>query len=146
MNAKTNTTTTTTFEIGTAVTTPKGAGTLVSIAKGWATIDTGDGNTIKARVGDLSAPVEVKTGYVKSGKLVYLREAYVKHDVKTPSGRKAFDTNDKVAAKLRGLDLDQAYAEAAIWCDIPESELRAKYGHLNPGMQRMNLGNKMRAA
>ena len=141
MSTKTNT-----FEIGAAVTTPKGTGTLVSITKGWATVDTGDGNTIKARVGDLSAPVEVKTGYVKSGKLVYLREAYVKHDVKTPSGRKAFDTNDKVAAKLRGLDLDQAYAEAAVWCDIPESELRAKYGHLNPGMQRMNLGNKMRAA
>lgn len=139
-------TNTNTFEIGAAVTTPKGTGTLISIAKGWATVDVGDGNTIKARVGDLSTPVEVKTGYVKSGKLVYLREAYVKHDVKTPSGRKAFDTNDKIAAKLRGLGLDQAYAEAAIWCDIPEAELRAKYGHLNPGMQRMNLGNKMRAA
>lgn len=145
MNAKTNTKQTsaaTSIEVGALVHGPKGNGKVTAVSRGWATVTTEDGE-YKARTGDLTP---ARAGYVKSGKLTYLREAYTKHDTRTASGRKAFDTNDKVAAQLRGLSLDEAYAAAAVWCDVPEKELRAKYAHLNPGMQRMNLGNKMRAA
>jgi hypothetical protein len=53
---------------------------------------------------------------------------------------------DALATRLSGLTLDAIYTEAAIVLGTPEADLRAKYGHLNPGMQRMNLGNRMRAA
>jgi hypothetical protein len=46
---------------------------------------------------------------------------------------------------LRGKDLDFAYSATATLLAIPEDELRARYGHLNPGQQRMNLGNRLRA-
>jgi hypothetical protein len=52
---------------------------------------------------------------------------------------------DEVAMSLMGLTLDEVYAAASPVLGVPEPDLRAKYGHLNPGMQRMNLGNRMRA-
>jgi hypothetical protein len=54
------------------------------------------------------------------------------------------DIGDVVAEKLRNKTLDEAYAIAAEFVKIPENELRAKYVKLNPGQQRMNLGNRMR--
>lgn len=70
---------------------------------------------------------------------------------KTPSGRNTIDTGDYVAALLRGLSIDALYAEAARFMRCydgdeaaTEEQLRARYGHLNIGMQRMNLGNRMR--
>lgn len=65
---------------------------------------------------------------------------------KDAKGKLHVDNGDDVAAKLRGKDLDTVYALTAKACEVGEKELRAKYGHLNPGMQRMNLGNKLRAA
>jgi hypothetical protein len=65
---------------------------------------------------------------------------------KTAGGHRTVDIGDGTAKQLRGLDLDKVYAIAAKALGTPEKELRAKYAHLNPGMQRMNLGNKMRAA
>lgn len=74
---------------------------------------------------------------------------------KTPSGRKSIDSGDMVAAKFRGLALEDAYQLAADemfrWAvkesDIPTIDgLKARYGHLNAGMQRMNLGNLVRGA
>lgn len=55
------------------------------------------------------------------------------------------DVGDEVATMLRDCaTLDQVYKAASKYLDIDEAELRGKYGHLNPGQQRMNLGNKMR--
>jgi hypothetical protein len=55
------------------------------------------------------------------------------------------DIGDEVALLLRDCGtLDQVYAAAAHYLQLKEEDLRAKYGHLNPGQQRMNLGNKMR--
>ncbi len=70
---------------------------------------------------------------------------YVVSDVPTATGRKSVDTNDALAQRLRGKSLDETYALAAELLETPEAELRARYKHLNPGMQRMNLGNRMRA-
>ena len=65
---------------------------------------------------------------------------------KTVNGNPSIDNDDKVARKLRGLPLDDVYAVTAKACEVTVKELKAKYGHLNLGMQRMNLGNKLRAA
>lgn len=57
------------------------------------------------------------------------------------------DVGDEVANLLRAASakgLDGCYAAAADFLGCPESALREKYGHLNPGQQRMNLGNRMR--
>lgn len=72
-------------------------------------------------------------------------EHYILHDTKTPAGRRHVDIDDNVANKLREVTLDQAYAYAAKVCEVPEAELRTKYKALNPGMQRMNLGNRLRS-
>ena len=87
---------------------------------------------------------------------------YTRHnDVKTASGKATIDIDDLVAGALRGLNPDDLYDTVARYIQkINETavdakglealdtveKLRAKYGHLNPGMQRMNLGNRLRGA
>lgn len=66
--------------------------------------------------------------------------------VKTPKGSVSVDCNDKIAKDLRGKDLDEVYKIAARTLREPEADLRKQYKHLNVGMQRMNLGNRIRAA
>ena len=56
------------------------------------------------------------------------------------------DIGDATAKRLRGFTLDEVYKLAAKELKESEKDLRARYRHLNPGMQRMNLGNRMRAA
>ncbi len=65
---------------------------------------------------------------------------------KTASGNTSIDCDDELAAKLRGKSLDDVYTMAAkvLAPDETLASLRAKYKHLNVGMQRMNLGNRMR--
>jgi hypothetical protein len=70
----------------------------------------------------------------------------VSDDVKTPSGRKAIDRGDEVATELRGLDLVETYKLASGVTGQTQKALRERYEHLNPGMQRMNLGNLIRGA
>lgn len=62
------------------------------------------------------------------------------------SGKKTMRTNDLVAAALDGFTLDEVYAVAQELTDTPAKEFHAKYDHLNVGMQRMNLGNRIRGA
>lgn len=64
--------------------------------------------------------------------------------VKNASGHTSYDNGDDVATKLRGKTLDEVYAHAAKQLKEPEKDLRKKYEHLNPGMQRMSLGNRLR--
>ena len=79
-----------------------------------------------------------------------LREAakHYEHDKehKTAGGHVSVNNGDDIAKKLLGKDLDQIYTMAAKALKEDEADLRKKYKHLNPGMQRMNLGNRMRAA
>lgn len=56
-------------------------------------------------------------------------------------GKKKVDCGDQVAAVLRGLSLEEVYRLVL--------DLTGKvkdYRHLNPGQQRMNLGNVLRVA
>jgi hypothetical protein len=54
------------------------------------------------------------------------------------------DIGDDVGELLRGKSVDETYAIAAKYLGAPVLELKAKYAHLNPGQQRMVLGNRMR--
>jgi len=70
---------------------------------------------------------------------------------KTAGGNTTIDNADALAEKLRGKDIKDVYEMAAkVITDedgnkLTVNQLRAKYGKLNVGMQRMNLGNRMRA-
>ncbi len=56
------------------------------------------------------------------------------------------DVGDDVAIRLRSCNsLEETYIVASEYLGVPTAELRAKYERLNPGQQRMNLGNRMRA-
>jgi colicin import membrane protein len=70
----------------------------------------------------------------------------VDKECKTAGGHASVDKNDELAQKLRGLTIDEVYTHAEAILKEPKADLMAKYAHLNTGMQRMNLGNRMRAA
>jgi hypothetical protein len=63
---------------------------------------------------------------------------------KAPGGGTSYNNGDPVAEKLQGKDLDTVYdiVAKALKCEV--KELKSKYKHLNVGMQRMNLGNRLR--
>ena len=63
---------------------------------------------------------------------------------KGDDGRRLIDSGDDVATQLRGMDLDDVYSTVAKALGVTEKELRERYAGLNPGMQRMNLGNRLR--
>jgi hypothetical protein len=81
------------------------------------------------------------------------RENYV--TARTASGGKSLHNNDPIATGLAGLNLDELYDIAGKFLAFPvkvkkEScedvdQLKAAYDSLNVGMQRMNLGNRIRA-
>jgi len=127
---------------------------VVGLAKGWVTIEDSDGEQFKSRVSALTVvEYEDETG-------VCLRpdhSRYVKGDKNTPSGRATYDINDEVAIEMRAVagDPDSQYELAASYLheENPDKtqeefkqELLSRYSNLNPGMQRMNLGNKIRGA
>lgn len=60
------------------------------------------------------------------------------------SGRRSKDNGDAVALLLRGKSLDEVYKIASEHLETSVSALARQYGHLNPGQQRMCLGNRLR--
>ena len=62
----------------------------------------------------------------------------------TVAGNRTIDIDDKVARMLRGTDVKEMYQIAAKALGTTPRTLQAQYGHLNIGMQRMSLGNRMR--
>ena len=91
-------------------------------------------------------------GEVAPGKVAKIKDTnfdlsrYYVSDIKTPTGRRTIDCADDVASRLRGLPIEQVYAEAAAALETTVEALQATYSHLNVGMQRMNLGNRIRGA
>lgn len=97
----------------------------------------------------------------RNPKLEPKMERYVVGLGHTASGRPTIDRNDYVANKLRGMDVDLVYPYvAAVLAKLEvefigngskkthtgQGDLRARYSHLNVGMQRMNMGNLLRGA
>lgn len=71
-------------------------------------------------------------------------DKYERHE--TASGNTSFDNGDAVSSKLRGLDIGGVYDAAAAKLGVSVRSLKDKYSHLNLGMQRMNLANRIRGA
>jgi hypothetical protein len=97
-------------------------------------------------------PVERESFYTHADNLLITnpnRIPVVEHTmkVKAVNGEKKVrtvrDVGDEVAKLLR--ETKDIYAVAAKYLDVKPDALHKKYGHLNPGQQRMCLGNKMRA-
>ena len=59
---------------------------------------------------------------------------------------RSIDKGDAIAKALRGQELVKTYADVAAATGVSVIELRERFNHLNPGMQRMNLGNMLRRA
>jgi hypothetical protein len=119
-------------------------------SKGWLTIELSDGSQVKARARDVRIADEGgitnrRVGDRKYDCSKYVRKVNGKTNV-SASGNATMDNGDALAKKLRGVELDEVYAEASKILGESQAALKAKYQHLNPGMQRMNLGNRMRAA
>ena len=87
---------------------------------------------------------ERKNGVVYSG---YLPQ-YVAYSTVTKSGdvKRSIDKGDAVALALRPMTLEQVVAHVSKATGISQVGLRERFGHLNVGMQRMNLGNMLRKA
>jgi hypothetical protein len=73
---------------------------------------------------------------------------YVTYSAVRKDGTKirSIDKGDAIAKMLRGQDLIKTYADVAAATGLSVIELRERFCHLNPGMQRMNLGNMLRRA
>lgn len=66
------------------------------------------------------------------------------YNCRASSGRKSIDNGDGLALQLRGQTLEFAYELGAKHLGETVTALKAKYKHLNPGQQRMCLGNRLR--
>lgn len=126
---------------------------------GWATVTYVDGTTKKMRGLELDnakfkfisgaeldendAPVA--EAVVPMRKIVDRQVNLSKYERVKVEGRRVLDCADSVAKMLREMDLDKVYAFAATALAVPEDELRQRYTHLNKGMQRMCLGNRIRS-
>lgn len=91
----------------------------------------------------------IRTGAVDEAKLKGIANTFTNEVVVTPTTKNRTaapkkDCGDDIASKLRGMDLAEVYAFAADKLGDSVKALEAKYSHLNPGMQRMNLGNRLR--
>lgn len=119
-------------------------------SKGWLTIELSDGSTVKARERDVRFADEGGITNRRVGDRRYNCSKYVRkingHANVSAGGNATMDNGDALAKKLRGAELDDVYAAASKVLGESQAALKAKYAHLNPGMQRMNLGNRMRAA
>jgi len=60
------------------------------------------------------------------------------------SGKKTKNCGDDVAAATDGFSVEELAKVASRLRDIPAADLVAQYGHLNVGMQAMNLRNLIR--
>lgn len=123
---------------------------ILATSKGWLTIELSDGSQVKARERDVRIADEGGITNRRVGDRKYDCSRYVRKVGGKPNlsnaGNATMDNGDAVAKRLRGAALEDVYAEAAKVLGESVSALQAKYKHLNPGMQRMNLGNRMRAA
>lgn len=149
--------------------------TATAIKSGWITFETDGGDVFKARAKDVdqdlgpagavsddprTIPGRKFIAYDEEGhaKVALFRtERYARHkNFSTEGGNVPYDIGDSVAEKLRGLSLEEQYkvcaellravGEASASRAAVIRELEERYGHLNPGQVRMNLGNRMRGA
>lgn len=78
---------------------------------------------------------------VVEGKVKINRERYTA--TKTATGAKSLNNGDEVASTLVGLNIEELFTIGDSL--LGENDFREKYAKLNMGMQRMNMGNRIRA-
>lgn len=130
---------------------------VIGVTGGWTAIrEMENGDIRKVRNGALSghttitAPAtarlieERKNGVVFAG---YLPQ-YEAYKAQTTEGatKRSIDKGDSVALQLRPLVLMSVYATVSNATGTSIADLLERFSHLNPGMQRMNLGNMLRRA
>ena len=102
---------------------------------------------VKAKTADKPAREKVALEDRKNGKVdpLYL-QFYQTYTATLADGTKkrSIDKGDGVAVQMRALTLNGVYAYASTVTQTPVSTLCDRFGHLNPGMQRMSLGNMVR--
>lgn len=133
--------------------------TVIEKNGGWTTIEFQDGMQRKVRNGDLREILDEKVEYtleeavaeeVAMGKIrkccntTYNPDHYVK--AKSKNGHATLHNGDYVATQLAEMTLAEVYSHVSLMLGVRVDDLQAKYGHLNVGMQRMNLGNRLRAS
>jgi len=150
-------------EVGYTVETPKGEGIVMEKKAGWYAVKMReDSEVLKFRATDLKCyAVEVDDGKVVaadddeleddgSTRIRANLENY--ESVKAASGNRSYDNADTVAEMFRGKSLDEVYILAARdlkangETGITIKGLKERYENLNPGHQRMCVGNRVRAA
>lgn len=147
-------------EVGFNVITPEGEEGVVTEKKsGWLTVEVG-AEKVKFRANDLKCfaqeesmeGADIPAAEEEDDGSTRIRADLEKYDaVKSASGNRSYDTGDDVAKQLRGLDLDAVYKIAARELKaagetITIKALKERYENLNPGHQRMCVGNRVRAA
>ena len=87
---------------------------------------------------------EMTPGLRTCGNTQYDPNRYVK--TKSINGNYTLNNGDLIAREWAALTLEEIYDASSIALGENVEILKAKYNHLNPGMQRMCLGNRVRAA
>jgi hypothetical protein len=137
---------------------------VIAVNGGWTQVEiVATGEVTKVRNGALSDHREEKAAKVakvakparekiaiedrKNGKVdpLYL-QFYQSYTATLADGSKkrSIDKGDEVAVQMRALTLNGVYAYASSVTQTPVNILCDRFGHLNPGMQRMSLGNMVR--
>lgn len=87
---------------------------------------------------------EMTPGLRTCGNTQYDPNRYFK--TKSINGNYTLNNGDLLAREWTALTLEEIYDASSIALGESVLILKAKYDHLNPGMQRMCLGNRVRAA
>lgn len=94
------------------------------------------------------APEQTEKPKLRSKSIVpvgYRERCVIDKEHKTAGGNPSVHNGDALAVFLRGKSLEQVFELASKHLE-GGGALRAKYAHLNPGQQRMNVGNRLRSA
>ena len=77
---------------------------------------------------------------------IEVKKTQIKPDLAryTKGASGSMNCGDTTAQELDGLALEEVYSVAAAKLGVDISELKAKYSHLNAGLQRMSLGGRIR--
>lgn len=131
------------------ITTAEFKGQTVTVGettKGWIAVTFADGTTGKARAKDLSNIQEIAVESSRKNGVVNPDYLGNYNKVVLADGTVVRDNGDDAAEMLRGTELDGAYKLVAKKIGMSVDDLKTAYAHLNNGMQRMALGNRLRKA
>jgi hypothetical protein len=132
------------FEVGNEVVYKDQPATVTGVSRGWYTVDCDDGLLRKVRTAELSlAPDSSDDERDMKTQMAKARQKYVK--VKNYAGERSMDNGDSLAQLMRGLEPSEVCSLADTLFEEEVGHHHTRYGHLNPGQQRMNSGNRIRS-